>query len=114
MNLWRPVEPIPPTPALDADLARICALWGEARRRYGQAGPFLFGTFSNADAMFAPVATRIRTYALPVDATAQAYVETVHAMPAFRRWQDAALRESWLIPHDERDWPEVKRVPLPA
>ncbi len=110
MNLWRPHEALPVSPALEADLRRLCAVWNEARRRFGQGGPFLFGRFSNADAMFAPIATRIRTYGLPVDQVSAAYVETIHAMPSFRRWYEAALKETWLIAADEVDWPQVKRI----
>jgi len=110
MNLWRPVIALAVTPAVQADLDRICAIWTECRAKFGAGGPFLFGRFSNADAMFAPVATRIRTYALPVDAVSAAYVETIHTMPEFRRWHDAAMRETDLIAADEVDWPDVKRV----
>lgn len=110
MNLWRPVEPFPLTPEIEADVGRIAALWRDARKRFGAGGPFLFGRFSIADAMYAPVATRLRTYAIPVDEVSMAYVETIHAMPSFRRWRDAALKELWLIADDERDWPTVKRV----
>ncbi len=110
MNLWRPLEALPVSDVVKADLKRIDTIWGEARAKYGQGGPFLFGRFSNADAMFAPVATRIRTYGLPVAPESAAYVETIHAMPTFQRWREAALKETWLIANDEVDWPEVKRI----
>ncbi len=110
MNLWRPHQARTVSAAVEADLRRIGAIWNQARARFGQGGPFLFGRFSNADAMFAPVATRILTYGLPVDAASAAYVETIHAMPSFRRWHAAALQETALITADEIDWPEVKRV----
>jgi glutathione S-transferase len=86
------------------------ALWREARSRYGAGGPFLFGRFSNADAMYAPIATRLRTYAIPVDEVSAAYVETIHGLASFRRWRDAGLKEPWVIAGDERDWPVVKRM----
>ena len=55
--------PSPPiSAALEADIKRIAALWRETRARFGKGGPFLFGAFTNADAMYAPVATRFRTY----------------------------------------------------
>jgi glutathione S-transferase len=110
MNLWRPVEAFPLTPEVEADVKRITTLWRDARQRFGAGGPFLFGRFSNADAMYAPIATRLRTYAIPVDDVSAAYVETIHAMASFRRWRDAGLKETWLIAGDERDWPTVKRV----
>lgn len=110
MNLWRPVEPLPLADKAVADLAGIAARWRMARERFGAGGDFLFGAFSAADAMYAPVATRIRTYALPVDAVSAAYVETIHAHPAFVAWKDAALKEEQVLPADEVDWPVVKRV----
>jgi len=110
MNLWRPVEAFPLTPEVEADVKRITRLWRDARERFGAGGPFLFGRFSNADAMYAPIATRLRTYAIPVDEASAAYVETIHGLASFKRWRDAGLKEPWLIPADERDWPTVKRV----
>ena len=110
MNLWRPIAPRPLSPGAEADVQRVQALWADARARWGQGGPYLFGAFTNADAMFAPVATRLRTYAVPVNADADAYVATIHGNAHFMRWREAALRETWLVAHDEVDWPEVKRV----
>ena len=69
-----------------ADMARIDALWTECRARFGQGGPFLFGGFTNADAMYAPVVTRLRTYNLPVGPVSDAYCDAVMAHPAMRRW----------------------------
>jgi glutathione S-transferase len=83
------------------DLHRIEQLWGDFLSRSG--GPFLFGDFTGADAMFAPVATRIRTYDLPVSDTAAAYVEAIYALPAFQAWLELALREPWVVDADEID-----------
>jgi glutathione S-transferase len=69
-----------------ADVARIEALWSDCRTRYGQDGPYLFGSFTNADAMYAPVVTRIRTYRLPVGPVASAYCDAIMAHPAMVRW----------------------------
>jgi glutathione S-transferase len=69
-----------------ADVARIDAVWSDCRARFGQGGPFLFGAFTNADAMFAPVATRIRTYHLPVSEAASAYCDAIMAHPAMVKW----------------------------
>ncbi|WP_428029887.1 glutathione S-transferase family protein [Ancylobacter sp.] len=110
MNLWRPVEARSfPDAAID-DVRRIVRRWGEARQRFGAKGDFLFGAFSGADAMYAPVATRIRTYAIEVDDVASAYVEAIHAHPAFKAWKEAALKETGELAEDEVDWPIVKRV----
>lgn len=69
-----------------AEVARIDALWSDCRARFGQGGPFLFGAFSNADAMYAPVVTRLRTYGLAVGPLSTAYCEAVMAHPAMVRW----------------------------
>ena len=84
------------------EIARVLAIWREARRRFGEPGangegPFLLGGFSAADAMFAPVATRLRTYGVTVDADAAAYIEAIHAWPAFGEWLAAARAEPWVI-----------------
>lgn len=87
--------------AVRKDLHRIERLWGELLARSG--GPFLFGEFSAADAMFAPLATRLRTYALPVSDMASAYVEAIYALPAFQSWLGMALHEPWIVDDDEID-----------
>jgi len=110
MNLWRPVEKREfPEAALD-DVKRISRRWIEARERFGSGGDFLFGAFSAADAMYAPVATRIHTYDIPVDSVVAAYVEAVHTHPSFVEWKQAALAETGALAEDEVDWPTVKRV----
>lgn len=83
------------------DLHRLETLWGDLLARSG--GPFLFGSFTAADAMFAPVATRLRTYALPISDTAAAYVEAIYSLPAFQDWLALALREPWVVDDDEID-----------
>jgi len=83
------------------DLHRLETLWGVLLSASG--GPFLFGEFTAADAMFAPVATRIRTYALPVSDLASGYVEAIYALPAFQEWLMLALREPWIVDDDEID-----------
>ncbi|PAU56624.1 glutathione S-transferase [Pseudomonas sp. PIC25] len=77
-----------------ADIARVCALWADCRARFGQDGPFLFGHASIADAFYAPVAARFRSYAVALPAEAEAYVETIYRWPAFQRWYQAALEET--------------------
>ena len=84
-----------------ADLRRIEQIWGDLTSESG--GPYLFGKFTAADAMFAPVATRIRTYALPVSDAAMEYVETIYALPAFQEWLAEAIKEPWIVEDDEID-----------
>jgi len=81
-----------PTDAV-ADIQRICALWGECRQRFGLGGGFLFGQPTLADAFFAPVAARLRSYQVALPAEAAAYVETIYQWPAFQRWYQAAQEE---------------------
>lgn len=83
------------------DLHRVETLWGDLLARSG--GPYLFGAFSAADAMFAPLATRLRTYELPVSDVAQRYVEAIYALPAFQDWLGMALQEPWIVDDDEID-----------
>ena len=85
--------------AVAADLARINAMWQQQLDEHG--GPFLFGAFSIADAYFAPVVMRIRTYALPVPAAVAAYVGRIVALPAMQQWISAALAEHDFLPVDE-------------
>ena len=84
--------------ATEADVRRIVALWGDCRRRFGAGGPFLFGGFCAADAMYAPVASRFRTYlpdlsAYGDDGTAQAYVDALFALPVMAEWEKGARTE---------------------
>lgn len=95
MNLHRPVKPVALSDDARANIARVQQIWTECRQRYGKAGPFLFGAFSGADAMYAPVVHRFRTYAIEVVPEAQAYMETMTALPAFQEWTRAGLAELW-------------------
>ena len=109
MNVARPVK----FRALDAgtakDVARIDAIWGECRSDYGSGGPFLFGSFGAADAMFASVVWRFHTYAVEVSSTALGYMRAMMALPSWNEWRDAARRETWVLAQDEVDWPQVLR-----
>ncbi|MDB6049839.1 MAG: glutathione S-transferase [Pseudomonas sp.] len=78
---------------VQADIDRIVALWAECRAAAAESGPYLFGRLSLADAFFAPVAVRLRTYRVALPAEAAAYVETIYKWPAFQRWQKAGLKE---------------------
>jgi glutathione S-transferase len=88
------------TDALKTDLARLEELWADGLQRHG--GPFLGGPrFSAVDAFFAPVATRVQTYDLPVNAVAKAYVSRVLAAPAVAEWIEAGIAETWRDPIHE-------------
>ncbi len=97
MNLHRPIRAVPLSQDAQANVTRIQAIWIECRERHGKAGPFLFGSFGAADAMFAPVVHRFRTYAIPAPPQAQAYMETMMSLPAFAEWTEAGLAETLLI-----------------
>ena len=90
-------------PAVRADVARLVAMWSELLAQHG--GPMLFGTFSSADAYFAPVVMRLQTYALPVPEAIAAYMARVCALPGVKAWVEGALAE-----HDFRDFEEPFRL----
>jgi len=110
MNVRRPVIRRPLEADAKADVARIDAIWTACRSRFGAGGAFLYGGFGAADAMYAPVVSRFHTYAVEVSAGARDYMTAVMALPAWTEWSEAARREPWVLPHDEVDWPEVKRA----
>ncbi|MDE3176021.1 MAG: glutathione S-transferase family protein [Pseudomonadota bacterium] len=93
----RPVRKKALTEAVEADVARIEAAWGDARARFGAGGPFLFGAFSAADAMFAPVVNRFHTYDIDVAAPTRAYMAAIMALPAWKAWIAGAEGEPWRI-----------------
>jgi glutathione S-transferase len=107
MNMWRPVKARALDDAAKADVVRIEAIWNSCRTKFGVGGAFLYGAFGAADAMYAPVVSRLHTYGVEVGAMAQAYMRAMMALPAWSEWRDAARREPWVLPHDEVDWPEV-------
>jgi glutathione S-transferase len=109
MNTWRPVKYRQLDDAATANVRRIDTLWSDCRTRFGSGGPFLFGAFGAADAMYAPVVWRFHTYAVAVSETARAYMQAVIVLPAWDEWRLAARQESWILPHDEVDWPTVLR-----
>jgi glutathione S-transferase len=105
MNIRRPVKARAISAAARADVTRIETMWQAARTRHG--GPFLFGRFSAADAMYAPVVTRLDTYGIEVSRGTRGYMAAVIALPAFAEWRVASIAESWIVPEDEADWPTV-------
>jgi glutathione S-transferase len=88
----------PITEPLRANIDRIEDIWSEARNRFGGGQPFLYGAFSAADAMYAPVVTRFDSYQIPVRESTRAYMDAVLAHPSFLNWRNAALVEPWTIP----------------
>jgi glutathione S-transferase len=103
MNLRRPRRSVPMNDAVRRDVARIEQLWRDCRRKFGKGGPFLFGGFGIADAMYAPVVTRFDTFDVPVSSETRDYMAAVMDTPAFRSWKAAALQETWIVPSDEVD-----------
>ena len=102
MNLRKSLPGKGRGPGVAADIERVVAIWQDCRNRCGgAAGPFLLGAPGAVDAIYAPVATRLRTYGVALDPTAAAYVETIHAWPLFAEWRAAALDEPWVIAEDE-------------
>jgi glutathione S-transferase len=91
------------TPEVQADINRIATVWRDCRKRFGEAagGPFLFGGFTIADAMFAPVVSRFRTYKIELDESCQAYADAVWTLPSFQEWQEAAGHEPMIIEESE-------------
>jgi glutathione S-transferase len=112
MNLWLPPKPRPQPDEVMENMRRIEELWRDCRKRYGKGGPFLFGRFGAADAMYAPVVGRFHNYGLPVGQEARDYMAAVMALPAWREWLAAAMRETWIMRHNEPDWPLVRGVPV--
>lgn len=93
MDLARDQAPASLPQDVAADIARVCAIWQECRERFGADGEFLFGHASIADAFYAPVAARFRSYRTELPPAAAAYVDTIYRWPAFERWYRAALAE---------------------
>jgi glutathione S-transferase len=90
--------------AVAADIERICAIWRDARARHAAQGPFLFGGFCIADAMYAPVALRFASYGIEPGAIEHEYMQTLLALPALREWLDAAATEA-PMPQSEPNLP---------
>jgi glutathione S-transferase len=97
MNLHRPVRAVALSDDARANIARIEEIWVDCRKRYGDRGPFLFGAFSGADAMYAPVVYRFRTFAIDLLPEAKAYMDMMLALPAVEEWTKAGLAETLRI-----------------
>lgn len=107
MNLGKRFATRDRGPGVARDVERLTGLWRQARERFGAGGPFLYGAFSAADAMFAPVVTRLDTYGIAVDPVSQDYMRAILALPAYREWLAAALAEPWIVAQDEVDEPAL-------
>lgn len=103
MNIHRPIRAKALSDEARDNIARVQEIWSGCRERYGQAGPFLFGAFSAADAMYAPVVHRFRTYAIDVSQPVREYMEAMLAHPAFAEWTTQALAETLVIERFEAD-----------
>jgi len=95
------VDVRPWSPGLRREIARVTELWNEGRQRFAQGGAFLCGAFSLADAFYAPVAFRFRTYAVAPEGAAGGYLAALLAHPFLREWEAAALKETAIIDGDE-------------
>ena len=103
MNIHRPVQAKVLSADAKGNVARVDEIWRDCRKRFGKDGSFLFGRFSAADAMFAPVVHRFLTYAVDVSPEARGYIATMTAFGPFREWTDAALKETLVIEKFEGD-----------
>lgn len=99
MNMRREKQAIDVPDSVRANVERIETIWREAVALSG--GPFLFGRFTAADAMFAPVVNRFEVYDLTRNPGSLEYMDAVKTHPAFQKWQGAALAETWIVPEDE-------------
>ena len=97
MNVRRRIENGEPSSETRADIVRILGLWAEARARFGKGGPFLFGAFSAADIIYAPVVSRFISYGVPVPGFAVAYMQAVWEHEWMKAWVAAAEAEEWTI-----------------
>jgi glutathione S-transferase len=99
MNMRRPKGRMALADGVMADVARIETIWRDLRAHSG--GPFLFGEFSGADAMFAPVVNRFEIYDLVASGDTLSYMAAMKALPAWKAWEDAARAEPWIVEEDE-------------
>lgn len=101
MNIRATGRKVPTSPELEADIARVLAIWKECRAAHDRNGPWLFGHFTIADAMYAPVATRLRTYGAAVDDVCKAYIGTLFTDPDFKDWLAEAEAEEDMLRIEE-------------
>ncbi|MBX7539726.1 glutathione S-transferase family protein [Qipengyuania sphaerica] len=97
MNVRKRFDGFEPSEACRADILRILSLWAEARSRFGNGGPYLFGTFGAADVFFAPVVSRFISYQIPVPGFAAAYMQAMWEHEWMQGWVEASENEEWVI-----------------
>lgn len=114
MNLGKRFAPRDLPSDVADNVRRIEGMWSDCRRRFKGSGEFLFGAFSAADAMYAPVVTRLDTYQISVATETRQYMNAVLEHPAFVKWRDAALVEPWVVPHYDEGWTAVESFHRPA
>jgi glutathione S-transferase len=105
MSITRRFAPKPLAADVQANVARVAEIWTEARETFADkaAGPFLYGAFSAADAMYAPVVARFHSYGIALDAGCQTYADAVRAHPAYAQWVTEAAAEPWVIAQNQTD-----------
>ena len=103
MNLRKRYAQIDRGELVAKDVVRITKLWTDALTQFGGQGPFLFGAFCAADAMYAPVVTRFQSYSIAVDPLIRRYMDAVMDTASFSAWQNDAMQEPWIVAHDEID-----------
>ncbi len=101
MNCRVHLSEVPYSEAVAEDIERICAIWRSCRERFGSGGPFLFGAFSAADAVYAPVVLRYQSYGVKVGPVEQTYMDAVRALPDLQEWIDAGRLEEEIIERAE-------------
>ena len=99
MNMSRPIKHLQPTKETKKDVQRIEEIWAQCLQKSG--GPFLFGEFSNADAMYAPVVNRLEVYQLSNADSARHYTLSMKNLPAWQQWEKAGRAETWIVDEDE-------------
>ncbi len=97
MNLRKTFPARPIAPDVQENITRIQAMWNDCRVKFGAGGPFLFGAFSNADAMYAPIVTRFKTYSVDLDPVSRAYSDAILTHAAIKQWYADAAQEKWVI-----------------
>ena len=102
MNIKKMIS-IPLSDDIVANVNRIKAIWIDCRKTYASKGPFLFGHFTIADAMFAPVVSRFKTYGIELDPVCAEYCQTILDLPAMKAWYAEAIKETWIIQEAEVD-----------
>ena len=109
MNCRRRFPGFRPSPRAQRDIDRVLAVWRFCREHFGKDGPWLFGRFSAADCMYAPVVMRFISYGIPLDEVSERYVRTLSSLPAMLEWVELGRAESEVIVEDEADWPSEPR-----